>query len=553
MKKRLVKAGKQDLNIRLAADTDERYTPEIDFSKIKVGLQTLPDAIVTYGSYQRANPRLGTKANVLKAITDGDVKEMRQISNFFYKSSGIYSRLCRYMAYLYKYDWFVTPYLDECQGLLDTNAGLYDTTQNEALDEKTRKKQFINFFRVLKFLDEFEIKRFCGKVALKVVKNGCFYGYLIAQNNKVVVQELLPDYCRSRFEINNRPAIEFDMRFFDIFYKDTQQRERVLNLFPKEFKEGYKKYKQKKIPPAFPGDSGSWWLLDYRCTIKFNLNDNDYPPFISVIPYLIDLDAAQDLDRKRMAQKLLKIIIQKMPIDKNGDLIFDIDEAQALHNNAVKMLGRAIGIDVLTTFAQVDVADMSDRGNQSNLDELEKVERTVFNEAGVSQMQFNSDSNTALNNSILNDESSMYDLLLQFESFLNLLIQPFNKSPKKNYYKAQFLNTTIYNYKEVSKLYKEQMQIGFSKMLPQVALGQTQSSILATAYFENDILDLVRVFIPPMMSSTMNAEALAGRKDMTGKEGNKDASSGNGTDTGGRPEKPDNQKSDKTIQNRESM
>jgi hypothetical protein len=74
---------------------------------------------------------------------------------------------------------------------------------------------------VLKFLDEFEIKRFCGKVALKVVKNGCFYGYLIAQNNKVVVQELLPDYCRSRFEINNRPAIEFDMRFFDIFYKDT--------------------------------------------------------------------------------------------------------------------------------------------------------------------------------------------------------------------------------------------------------------------------------------------------------------------------------------------
>jgi len=37
-------------------------------------------------------------------------------------------------------------------------------------------------------------------------------------------------------------------------------------------------------------------------------------------------------------------------------------------------------------------------------------------------MQFNSDSNTALNNSILNDESSMYDLLLQFESFLNLLL-----------------------------------------------------------------------------------------------------------------------------------
>ena len=549
---RMAKIKAKGFNMNLASDTDERYAPT-DFNKIRVGIKTLDDAIITYGDLKKANPRLGTKVNVLKAMNDGDLSEMREISNFFYKTSGIYARLCRYMAYLYKYDWFITPYIEECQGLLDTDAGLYDSQVDEQKTEKVRKKQFSNFFKVLKFFDEFEVKRFCGKIALKVIRNGCYYGYLISQNSKVVVQQLLPNYCRSRFEVNNRPAVEFDMRFFDNFYKDTEERIRVLNLFPKEFKKGYELYKKGKLPKAFAGDSGSWYLLDYRSVVKFNLNDNDYPPFLSVIPYIIDLDAAQDLDRKKMAQKLLKIIIQKMPIDKNGDLVFDIDEAQALHNNAVKMLGKAIGIDVLTTFADVDVADMSDKGNQSNIDELEKVERTVYNEAGVSQMQFNSDSNTALNNSILNDEASMYDLLLQFESFLNLLLEPFNRSPKKCYYKAQFLNTTIYNYKEVSKLYKEQMQIGFSKMLPQVALGQTQSSILAAAYFENDILDLVRVFIPPMMSSTMNAEALAGRRNVTGKEGNADNSSGNGAGQTGRPQKPDNEKSDKTIANRQSM
>ena len=552
MKNRMAEIKKKGFQMNLATDTDERYAPT-DFSKIKIGLKTLEDAIVSYGDYKKTNPRLGSKSNVLKAINDGDISQLRQISNFFYKTSGIYARLCRYMAYLYKYDWFITPYIEQCQGLLDTTAGLYDSTQNEQVSEKQRKKQFSNFFKILKFFDEFQVKRFCGKVALKVIRYGCYYGYLIPQGNKIVVQQLLPNYCRSRFEVNNRPAVQFDMRFFDVYYKDTQQRNQILNLYPKEFKKGYQLYKQKKLPKAFPGDSGSWYLLDYRSTIKFNLNDNDYPPFISVIPYIIDLDAAQDLDKKRMAQKLLKIIIQKMPIDKNGDLIFDVDEAQQLHNNAVKMLGRAIGVDVLTTFADVDVADMSDKGNQSNLDELEKVQRTVYNEAGVSQMQFNSDSNTALTNSILNDEASMYDLLLQFESFLNLLLQPFNKSPKKCYYKAQFLNTTIYNYKEVSKLYKEQMQIGFSKMLPQVALGQTQSSILANAYFENDILDLVRVFIPPMMSSTMNAEALAGRGNVTGKQGNNTDTSGSGTGKTGRPEKPDNEKSDKTIKNRQSM
>jgi len=37
---------------------------------------------------------------------------MRDISNYFYKISGIYQRLCRYMAYMYRYDWLVTPYYD---------------------------------------------------------------------------------------------------------------------------------------------------------------------------------------------------------------------------------------------------------------------------------------------------------------------------------------------------------------------------------------------------------------------------------------------------------
>ena len=533
------------------ADTDETYVPH-DFSKMKIGIQSLEDAIITYGTYHRVDSTL-TKQSILQAIKNSDISKLREISNFFYKSSGIYARLCRYMAFLYKYDWFITPYIEELQGLLDSDSGISDDDQVDEKEEKRKKKIFSDFFKVLKFFDEFEIKRFCGKVALKVVINGCFYGYLVPQGNKVVVQELIPEFCRSRFSINNRPVVEFDMRFFDTYYRDTEQRMQVLNAFPKQFKKGYQLYKKGKLKPLKKGDTPSWYILDYRSTIKFNLNDNDYPPFIAVIPYILDLDAAQDLDRKKMAQKLLKIIIQKMPLDKNGDLVFDIDEAQQLHNNAVRMLGKAIGIDVLTTFAEVDVADMSDKSNQSNIDELEKVERTVYNEAGVSQMQFNSDSNTALNNSILNDESSMYDLLLQFESFLNLLLEPFNKSPKRCYYRAQFLNTTIYNYKEVSKLYKEQMQIGFSKMLPQVALGQTQSSILAAAYFENDILDLVRVFIPPMMSSTMNAQALTNRGKVTGKENNQTGSSGNGNGQGGRPEKPDNEKSEKTIKNRQSM
>ena len=510
---------------------NEEYIP-VDFTKIKVGLKTLEDATLDINSsLKRVDPRLANKDVVLKAIAQNDLKTMRDISNFFYRVSGIYNRLCRYLAYMYRYDWMVTPYIN---------------------DENLKDAKILNtFHQVLDYFDNFGVKKYFGEVALKVIKNGCYYGYIIEEDNITQIQELPIQYCRSRYKVGGRPAVEFNMKYFDEAFKDANQRMKILNLFPKEFKKGYILFKEGKLVPDFAGDTAGWYLLDINYTIKFNINGEDFPVLISVIPALIDLNDAQELDRKKMLQKLLKIIIQKMPLDKNGDLVFDVDEAQQLHNNAVNMLGKAIGIDVLTTFADVEVADMADRNTTTTVDDLEKVERTVFNEAGISQMQFNTDGNIALEKSILNDEASLYNLLLSFQDFLNYLIKRFNKTPKKIYYRIQLLTTTIYNYKEMAKLYKEQMQLGYSKLLAQIALGQSQSSILANAYFENDILDLINVFIPPMMSSTMNSDVLNRVNEQNKNGGNADSTN----DEAGRPtnESKGEDVTEKTIQNKESQ
>ena len=72
MRDRMAEIKKKGFDMRIANDTDERYKPQ-DFSKIKIGAKTLEDAIVSYGDYQKTNPRLGNKQNVLKAI----MKRMR--------------------------------------------------------------------------------------------------------------------------------------------------------------------------------------------------------------------------------------------------------------------------------------------------------------------------------------------------------------------------------------------------------------------------------------------------------------------------------------------
>lgn len=517
----------QENKILMSNQSQIKQEPlQIDFSRLKLNSKDFEDVTLNLGSLKKVNREYGDKKFVLDAINRCNLVEMRKISDFYFRTSGIYNRMLRYLAFMYRYDWFVTPYvLDE--------------------DNVNPTKALTDFYKCLKVLEDFNVKKNLGEIALKVLRWGAYYGYIVESEKGVVLQELPVNYCRSRYEVNGKSLIEFNMKFFTENFPNTESINNVLKIFPPEFQKGYKLYKEHKLPPTEPGDSEGWYPLDITKTVKFNSNGEDYPMLIPVVPYIIDLDEAQDLDIQKTAQRLIKLIIQKMPLDKNGEMIFDEEECATLHQNAVGMTKGLTGAKVLTTFADVEVASLSE-SNVANTqsDDLDRRTRQLFDASGMSNNLFNTDGNIALEKSQLNDEAAMYNLLLQFEDFLNDLIYKFNKSPKKVSYKVQILTTTIYNYKEMAKLYKEQMQLGFSKMLPQIALGQSQSGILANAYFENDILDLVNLFIPPLMSSTMNADIL----------NRKNGNNNNNADGGaGRPEKPDDQKSLKTIQNKESQ
>lgn len=401
-------------------------------------------------------------------------------------------------------------------------------------------------------MDNSHVKQLCGEIALEVVKNGAYYAYIVPSTTGLVLQQLPIGYCRSRYKVGTMPAIEFNMKYFDDAFRDVNYRMKILNLFPKEFAKGYALFKQGKLEPDYQGETGSWYLLDPGSTIKFSLYNGQYdiPVFVNAIPAIIDLDQAQDLDRRKQMQKLLKILVQKLPRDKNGDLIFDVDEAADLHNNAVQMLKRAVGVDVLTTFADVDSLDMSDKNTTTTTDDLSKVERSLFNALGLSSNLFNTDGNIALDKSIKQDESAVRNLLLQFHIFFDRVVQALNINPKKYIFHFYMLETTQFNYQDLSKMYKEQTQIGYSKMLCQIALGHSQSSILNSIEFENKILKLHEIMIPPLMSSVMSSEQILGKKDQSNSANNQNNIE---SKTPGRTEKPDDQKSEKTIQNRESM
>ena len=533
-------------------DIGQPDNSDLFYSKVKFGAKTIEDANVTLdatiGKDVGRSSNFLNKTYVLEQIASRNVETLKEISEYYYQTSGIYSRLCRYMAFLYKYDWKVTPYINAPELVVEDD----DLENNVKINKKITK----NFNKVLHYLDVFNVKKNLNDIALKVVTKGCYYGYLVRDNSRtsVAIQELPISYCRSRYTINTRPVVEFKMSYFDTTFPQKELRKRVLEMFPEDFRRGYRLYERGALKSNIPNENG-WYTLDIDCAFKFTMNDDDCPPFASVIPDIIDLNNAKILDLAKMEQQLQKLIVQKLPLDKNGDPLFDNDEAIEIHKNATRMLSHTIGARVLTTFAEVSVEDVADSDASSTADQLERVERSVYNEAGVSQMQFNTDGNIALEKSLLNDEASMGILVTKFEDFLNQIILPFNINPARIYYKVMILPTTIYNYKELSKMYKEQMQVGQSKMLGQIALGQPQSAILADAYFENEVLNLVNVLIPPLMSSTMNADVLdkkVGTHENVTKTTQEMEVAGEETQRG-RKELSDDQKSEKTIQNRESM
>lgn len=490
-----------------------------DFAKLTSGADMMKSAVADLSRYDKtaAGSLYADKTRLLEAMERLDVVHLVNTSNYFKNVSGIYNRLVHYLANILTMNWYGYPYMLE-----------------EGYDKSVVQKEFRE---LLSYFDKFSIGTVFNEISFEVIVNGVFYGYLV--NNKKgsvgTVLQLPNKYCRSRYKYDGVDTVEFNVKYFDEQYRgDEILKEIILNTFPKEFKNAYAKYISGAIE-IDKRDRGAWFLLDMSLSMKFSLTDDDIPFMVATIPPIIELEESQQLDRQKSMQELLKIMIQKMPLDKNNEMVFDLDEAAEMHRNAVLMMSNAIGVDVLTTFADVDTVDLdSSVAATSSSDNLVRAERAVFNEAGISQNLLNTDGNLALEKSISNDEALMFKLLRKYEGKINQWIG--NVFQFKYEYKISLPPLTIYNTKAMVEMYKSMASAGYSKILPAVALGQSQSEFLSMNELENNILDLNEKMVPVQISSTQKS----------------DTKTGDSKDGPGAPELPDDEKSEKTIQNKES-
>ena len=458
-------------------------------------------------------------------IRSGELESVRKLSIYFYRTNGEYKNNIDFLATLPLYDTIVIP----------------------VMSGKGSKTQIIKEFEsACKFVENLDIPNTFTHISKEWLKTGIYFGILQEDGDKVVIQDLPLDYCRSRFkDFNNLNILEFNLNYFNNI-KDEIFRAEALENFPEIVRQAWHEYHDlHKIESPWvllPAENGG---------VCFTHTDDQMPLLISSIPDLKKLQDAVTREEKHDENELYKLLIQKMPTDKNGELVFQLEEVADIHASVASMLEGIDTVDVLTTFGDTDLESLQDTSAAAqSKDRIEKYRNNAYDALGRSSILFNADGSSALAYTIKKDEALMISFLNQYETWIKYHL---NKRFMRNglSFDFEFLPTTTFNRQDIQQNYFRAAQYGYSKMFAGVVMGIKQRDQISLMEFENDFLKMSEKMIPLQSSYTTPGGTVAAeeKNNSAGQKTNNDDKNKDLNNKGGRPELPDEQKSEKTQAN----
>ena len=468
-----------------------------------------------------------TEEEIREIIRSGDLEELRELSRYFYRTNSNYRNNIDFLAHLYLYDTVVIPVFEEGKG-------------SQSLITKA-------FYEACKFVDSIDVPVTFAHITTEWLLNGVYYGILRKSENKYTIQDLPLPYCRSRFkDFNNLNILEFNITYFNRFVDEEQQAE-IISTFPEVVQKAWRAYTKSKDlesiwVPIFPADGG----------ISFSFSSDQIPLLIASIPELKKLEDATKREEKRDENELYKLLIQRMPIDKNGELVFQLEEIADIHASVADMLADLDTVDVLTTFGETNLENLQDStaATQSS-DRIDKYKKNAWDALGRSELLFNAENSSSLAYSIKKDETLMLGYINVYETWIKYILnQEFAR--KGLQFDFEILLTTRFNQDEMQSAFFRGAQYGYSKMFAGVALGMKQMDQLSLMNFENDFLKMSEKMIPLQSSYTTSGKVIANEEKnnkITAQTTIKGSQTNDITNEGGRPELPDEQKSEKTQAN----
>lgn len=443
-----------------------------------------------------------SKEEVERIIYYGNADALREVSTYFVYSSGFYRRFLSYYATLLKYSYLLIPHV----------LGGSKIEDQDNLD---------SYYKALEFMHNLDLRNLSRHIAFTTLVKGAYYGILRSFEDGVfAVQDLPHRYCRSRFKNQYNVAIvELKLSYFDTI-TDKNKRDEVIKGYPKKVRLAYNNYKNR--------GAKDWVAFDPGEGLYFKLFD-ERPYFSSILPAIIDFKDYRELEKQKDEQDLKSLLIQEVPIE-DGELVFEPEEVEALHSGVVGMLKRNVNTDILTTFAKTKLEQL-DTNRSVVTNNLEKIEKSLYSEAGVSKGLFSAEGNIALSHSITNDMTLMLTLGEQICNWLEYNIN-IRFQGKDVFFKTKILPISYYNAEDMQTKSLLLAQAGYSFLIPALCFDLEQEDLSDLKNLEVNALKLNEIMIPLASSYT--------------------TSSGNPQEASQVNEVSDANKSDKTIENQNS-
>lgn len=450
------------------------------------------------------------KQSEVREIIEGYKREqnqikLREISQLLWAKSPQYQRLIKYFADMALFRYVLTP------------------VKNIKIIKSTKvAKQYTEVGELLKTMN---LRHEMQKVLRTSFTEDVFYGYIHKDKKSFYIQKVNADIAKIT-------SVEDGVFNFSINMTYFQKDESRLIGWANEVQVKYREWKALK---AKNPKLGEYVELDARNTICIKINEEIlevFPPFAGAFDAVFDVEGFKQLRKDKEELGNYAIVTQHLPIrqdsENNNDFMIDLPMMQYFHNMASDTVPDNVG--VITSPMKLEALKFDK--DRADIDGVGKATRDLWQDFGVSQLLFSSDSSTSqgLLMSIKSDEEIVFGVLTQIQRWLNRYLG-FEFSDLM--FNANILNVTDYNKDEMYKMYLEVAQYGVPvKSHICAVVGLEPIETMNMAYLENEVLKMNDEFIPMQSAHTMSDEASLEQ-------------------TGGRPKKDAKKVSDETARSQD--
>lgn len=383
-------------------------------------------------SSEMYRPRQISRDQIRRAVLNpySNVDILQQASMLLKATNGIYKKILNYQSTILTNDYMILP---------------VDCSKIKSMDKMDSAYQ-----EIATYLDKFNVKETACWIYERLFEQGELYIYKLEDSSGIVLQEIPNTYCKIT-------SIQNKVQKYGINL--TKLTDKTVVYMPLEIQNAYADYRAGRLKTTDLIDNSYYEVKNNA--VAFNLDKQatkGIPFFATAFDDLMELEDMKDLKSETAILESIKLIHQKLPIDKEtGVVLMDFNVAKAYHNATKANLPK--GTSITTNPLDLQTLTLGDSGSKIN-DSVAQSLNNIYDTMGINNELFNGSHSTtqAIVSGIVADGLLTKRAQMLVENWLNYELSSYKKNGTT--WKMKFIDSTHFDRDMRATAAREDMAFG---------------------------------------------------------------------------------------------